>query len=534
MADWRDGLTPLTDWREGLKGIAPVNPKGPLPEEPSLMGSASNVIGTGTAGAQLGGAIGGPFGAAAGGVLGGAAGLMLPPSETPLTDLGATAGDLVSSFLLRGAPGSRMARAAKDVLATGLGAAVGATGDKALGFQKQTPWGNVTIYSALATPGAIIGSLGAKTTPIAALAEKHGIPLSVSEQTGILPGLEKMLTQGGGAAKSLGLQQSAAAQSALAKILNAPVEDSLGVVLNQGLEGQKGARDAFKGWNIAWDKANTQYVTKKVPSGVGWKTVTEKIKAPVPRKEDFEKAFGLTPEEGWGFRQFVNANPDAVVESLVPRGENQVKGLLTLRAAMTVLDKGGYKAEAGNLGQAMVMRYLREPFTPGEPVNGREVAKRIEFALGSPSEPGHLVTALGPERAEALREIAEVLKTANPLEKLAESGVSQGKRAGSYLSNKLAFTATSMGAVATAGGAMAPMGSIILGSIGGATIGIGLPTLFGKLMADPGVAKLLVRAAKGDTQAGARFIRTLMSSSESKFDREEAEKSRLQGIFIKQ
>lgn len=563
MADWRDGLTPLTDWRAGLQGTAPVDPKGPIAPGTRVrdaMGNLSNVVSGAVSGGQLG-SVGGPVGIATGALLGGAGGALMPPSDTPLTDLGATAGEVLGGLFLKGAPESirniatktRMGRAASEVIKTGLGAAIGATGDKALGFQKETPWGNVTIYSALATPGAILGSLGAKTTPIASLAEKHGIPLSVSEATGLAPGLENMLLRGSNAAKNLGQEQTAAAQSALTKIIGSPTENSLGIVLNNGLEARQAAKESFGKWAEVFSSQRDEVVTKKVPSGFGWKTVTEKIPGRAPNDLDFGKAFGLTPEEVWGFKQFINAAPDKVVESLMQRGENQVAGVLPLRAVMTMLDRSGLKNESGQLGAAYAMRLLREPFAPGVPVNGAEIAKRIEFALGNAKEisagkfsmaagePGPLVTALGPERANALREVAEVLKNANPLEKLA-GGSNQAKEGGSYLFNKIAFTMASTSAMAAAGGATAPLGSILLGSVGGGVIGIGLPTLLGMVMADPKTAGFLKQAAKGDTAAVSRILRTLGNSAKSESDRGDlslsdygpsAARDRLRGLFVK-
>jgi len=565
-----DELFPLAP-----QGSAPASKEGvkaPGTQLRDLLGGASNVIGMGSAGAQLGSMFGSAvpgIGTLAGGVGGGLAGIalgaLLPPSETPMTDLGATAaegairllpgGGPIGALLSRGRMASklpRLTKAAGEIGDTALGAALGAVGDRALGFQKETPWGNVTLYSALATPGAILGSIAAKTTPAAKAADRiGGFPMSVSETTGILPGYENMLTAGSRGSKALGLEQSQAALSALNKINGAPLEEAFSKVLNSGIDAQHSGRDAIQQFATTWEKMNLKTVTKKVGSGVYdangkevMKTVTQKVKGPDWTTADFDKFFKLTPEEGNEFRRFLGANPDAVVDTLLPRGENNIKGILKFRAIMSVLDQSNHQQEAGNLGQAFVMRYLREPFEKsGGIVDGKEVAARIMSVVGDSKEPGHLVTAVGPDRAEALRDLATVLRDANPLEKIAGEGVSAPKRAGTYLFNKIAFAAASAGALGAFGHNALPLGELIVGMGAGAVVGVGIPTVIGAIMSNPKTSKLLLQAAKGDSTAGTRFIRTITSSAKSENNRDglsmedvtpSAASNRLRGLFIKQ
>jgi hypothetical protein len=525
------------------QGTAPTSPataQAPGTQLRDLMGTGSNVLGMGASGAQLG-AMFGPIGAAAGGVAGGALGAFLPPSDAPVTDLGATALDLAAS---RVPGGGRMIRLGKNVLATGLGAALGAQGDKALGFQQETPWGRISVYSALATPGAIMGSLASEASPVMQAAGRLKgstgveIPLSTAEATGRFSGLESMLTSGSTGATRLGFQQDAAARLATEKLLASPFEKSLDVVL-RGTEVAKDARGVMNDWRRAWQAANPKTVTKEVESPIAdsygrkvMNTVTTTEKNPVVDWSDFQKFFGLTREERNGFFKAIRTNPDAFVNQFLPGKEDQVKGLVKLRAVMTVLDKSGHKAEAGQLGQAVAMRYLRGPFELGQAVDGKSLALRIESALGSTTEPGHLTAALGPKRAEALRDLATVLKEANPLEKVS-GGTSVQKRAGQYLGNKAIFTTASAGAMALAGSQI-PVGNLLLGMTGGAVVGIGIPTILGALMSNPQTGKILIRASKGDAAATGRLMRTITSAAWSEEDREEtttAPTSRLQGLF---
>jgi hypothetical protein len=536
------------------KGTAPVDKNAP--EVPGtglrdLLGTGSNVLGMGASGAQLGALLGLP-GAVAGGAIGAGVGALMPPSDAPLTDVGATAGDLVASRLLPGGlnTGRRLARIAGLVSGVGLGAAAGAQGDKALGFQKETPWGRISIYSALATPGAIMGSLASEASPAMTAAERLKkatgveVPLSTSEATGRFGAYERMLAAGSNPSMALGVKTDAAAQAALEKIIASPLDKSLDVVL-RGTEVAKDARGVMNDWRRAWQAANPKVTVEEVGTGVldasgkeFKKTVTTLSKNPVVDWGDFQSFFGLTREERNGFFKAIRTNPDSFVNQFLPGREDQVKGLVKLRAVMTVLDKGGHTAEAGQLGQAVAMRFLRGPFELGQAVDGAALAQRIEGALGSATEPGHLFVALGPKRAEALRDLATVLKTSNPLEKVGGEGVSAQKRAFQYLANKAIFSSASAGAVGLFGQNSLPAGTLLLGMAGGAVVGLGIPTLIGATMMNPALGKVLIRASKGDAAATGRLVRTIASSKWSAEERGEefdmspsAASSRLQGLF---
>lgn len=531
------------------KGTAPKTEDyiaGPQPSLRDYMGTGSNVLGMGASGAQLGAMLG-PLGAAGGGVLGAGIGAMLPPSETPGTDAGLTAAELLAPGI-KFLPKNRWGRIARDVGAAGLGSLIGAEGDKAMGFQKETPWGTVGIYSAMSTPGAIVGSLAAKTTGASQAADRLAAqnygkaPLSFSETTGLLPGFEQMMTAGTSGQKALGVEQNAFARSAMQKIIDAPLENSMDVLM-QGRDLKGEARKVMVDWRNTWKKANTETVTSEVPSymGADGKTVMETVTTSNPPSkvnyDDFAQKMGFVGDEKDAFFRALKVDPDQFIDALIPKGENQVKGLVKLRALMKVFDG---KPEAGQLGQAVAMRYLRSPMENGEAVTASALSKRINLALGSPTEPGHLVAALGPDRAAALKDLAEVLDTAAPLDKVAGDGVSAQKRGGSYLFNKVAFTAASGGAAGLAGGNGLNMGNLLIGTGIGSIVAIGVPTMVGMMMTNPKLGATLKAAAKGDSQAATRILRTIGSSVRSESDRDgvsasdftpEAGVSRLRGLF---
>jgi hypothetical protein len=409
-----------------------------------------------------------------------------------------------------------------------------------MGFQTETPLGRIITYSALSTPAAILGSLASEASPAMQAAQKSGIPLSVSESTGRFSGLEKMLTTGSAGSMRLGMEQDAAAQSAIEKIIGAPLDQSLDVVL-QGTKLQKEVRTGIvKPWVNAWKQANA--VTTETPTvtgGAGFAGDPTKVmvsKTRIPKDvnwQDFQDFFGLSREERDGFFRAIQAQPEQFINQLMPSNENQVRGLLKLRGLMTVLENSGHETEAGQLGSAFVMRYLRGPAELGQAINGHTIAQRIETAL-----PGHLTVALGPERTQALADLATVLDKADPLEKVASLGVSAQKRAAQYMTNKLIFATMSTAAMGAAGSSV-PGGTLLMGIAGGATVGLGLPTVLGALMTNPKTGKLLIAASKGDITAATRFVRTITSAKESADERGEtfelsSPSTRLTGLFKKQ
>lgn len=557
MADWENGLTPTKDWEKGLapKGTAPHTEDyiaGPM-DSRDKWGTFANMLNMGAGGAQLGAMLGVP-GAIAGGALGAGVGAMLPPSETPGTDLGATAGDLAASFLTKGLSntGRRLARVAGDVAGTGLGAFLGAQADKAAGFQTDTPIGRVIVYPALSTPGAIIKSLASSTTPAAEAAARlarggYGdAPLSFAEQTGLGGALEKMTSQGTARAAELGAQQNAYGRAAMQKIVGAPMENFTDILM-RGRELGGEAQKVMNDWEKTWQKMNPGVtVTKQVPSGIidpstgkpMMKTISSVTKAPPTDWGQFMKDFGLNQDEFNYLRKAVSTDPDSFLNNLMPQGEDPVHNLVKVRALMKVFDG---KPEAGQLGQAFTFRLLGAPMQNGEAVNAGELARRIKAATGSPTEPGHLVAALGPDRVDALNDLATVLEKAVPLDKLAQEGTSMQKRGGSYLFHKLAFTAASAGGGQLMSGTMGSpsWGHILIGAGAGSVVAIGFPTAVSMVMMDPKMGKVWKAAAEGSGAATSRILRTIGSTTATAADKgvdtsdfgPTAAKSRLEGLF---
>lgn len=560
MADWKDGLTPKKDWE---KDLVPLSPQGTAPPTDSYvagpmstgdkMGTLANMLSTGTAGAQLGAFLGIP-GAIAGGALGAGAGLMLPPSETPGTDIGATAGDLAASFLTKGLSntGRRLLRIGADTAGTGLGALLGAGVDKATGRVTETPIGRVIMYPALSTPGAILKSLATDATPAAEAASRlaqngYGqAPLSFSEQTGLGGALEKMVSRGTQRAADLGAAQDTYGRDAMQKIVGADLNQFTDILM-RGRELGGEAQGIMNDWEKQWQKLNPGVtVTKQVPSSVidpstgkpMMKTISSTTKAPPTNWGQFMADFNLNQDEFNYLRRAVTSDPDSFLNNLMPQGENPTYNLVKVRALMKVFDG---KPEAGQLGQAYTFRLLGSPMQNGEAINATELAKRIKANIGSPTEPGALVAAVGPDRAAALNDLATVLEKAVPLDKMAQEGTSMQKRGGSYLFHKIAFTAASGGAAQImSGGMSAPSwGHVLIGAGAGSVVAIGFPTVVSMVMMNPKMGQVWKEAAQGSGAAVSRILRTIGSTTTTAIDKgysaddygPTAAKSRLEGLF---
>lgn len=550
MADWRDGLAPVPDWRDGLKpqGTAPVDPKGPMAPGTSvrdLVGTGSNVLQMGGSGAQLGALFGNVPGAIAGGLIGGAAGAFMPPSETPLTDLGATAGDLLASRWVPGGASTMkrvLAKMGTSAGGTALGGLIGGAADKGLGFQKEIPFGTITMYSALTPLSAIAESLRSQASPTMEAAQKlkglTGVeyPLSVAESTGRGGSMEKALTLGGNTSRALGREQEVASQKAFEQVLEAPLNKHLEIVLG-GIKPVTEIREGvIEPWKEAWQKLNTKATQKAVGTGVydasgkevtTLKTVMEK--PPRPSDLDFTSAFGLDKDQTREFLAGINAMPEKAVAQLLPVGGNEAGGLVKFRSIMTVLKATGHDVEMGKLGQAAVMQYLG---TPNGPATGTSLAQKIYAGLGTAKEPGFLETALGPDRAQALKVLADVMASADPIEKVNAAAVPLTKRVAAYAFNKIVYASASMAATGLAG-AQVPLGTFLLGTAGGAVAGISASALLGGLMMKPEMGKILIKASKGDTNAVGAILRTLAGSAKNAVTDDDSPQSKLQGLFVK-
>jgi hypothetical protein len=150
-----------------------------------------------------------------------------------------------------------------------------------------------------------------------------------------------------------------------------------------------------------------------------------------------------------------------------------------------------------------------------------------------------LELVLGPERAEALRQLSVVMAEADPMRKITSGNPSQQQRVLSYMANKMAFSITSIGAGAAAGSQVG--GGNLMAALAGGAMGamavVPLSTLMSKILAEPGTARLLVAASKGNGTASTALVRSLTTGAMSGEQREEPKarysspRSRLQGFL---
>jgi hypothetical protein len=524
------------------QGTAQPNPSGP--RQPGAL-TAQDILGTGAnianntmAGAGLGGLFG-PPGAIAGGAIGALGSLFQKPSETPGMDAGALAGSLAASAI----PGGRIARMLGQTAGVVGGALAGSQADKALGFTKDTDLGKVGIYGAGATLSGILGSLASEASPTAQAAQRlqanTGVdyPLSTTEQTGRFGGLSNLFMRGSQSAQDLSAAQSDAARSAIEKITNTPLDTHVQAIADATKYQRDIRKDIVAGFARNYKQANAQTVTSQTPSSVlgpnGQPIMNTTSKTVFPKQvnwDAFQKMYGLSDQERDMFFRAIRVNPEQFVNQLAPTtSENPMKGLLKLRGIMDVMRISGRSTEAANLGQAVVMRDLA-PALEGDVVNGAQLADRIDNA----SE--HFKIIFGQKQRDALEDLATVARNATPLDKAL--GQSQAEHSAGYLMNKILFGAASMGAVGAAGAhgmGNDAAATWLLGTAGGATIALSTSTLVGKVLANPGLGKLLISASKGDQKAMSAAFRSLVSDRYATSDNPDAQTpaSRLAGLFGK-
>jgi hypothetical protein len=227
-------------FEQDVEDVKPMKQEEKVPVESTanMLSRLVNAASLGSGGAQIGGMVGGLPGAMIGGLGLGSLGVLLPPSDTPMTDAGALAGELLMSRVIPGGGATR--RLAKLVglpVATAMGAGIGSMGDKAADFIQDTPYGKIAFYGgAAALSQGMNHWMQTRMKPSAALTAADEvsrftgdapIPLSVSEGTGNFEGLERSMLAGTRAEKALGEAQNQAAIKAFQKIANGEIERML-------------------------------------------------------------------------------------------------------------------------------------------------------------------------------------------------------------------------------------------------------------------------------------------------------------------
>jgi hypothetical protein len=528
-------------FEDDVKGVEPRKTVEDLPEGDSKAGLLSRLVNAtsmGTGGAQIGAMIGGPAGATIGGIAGAGAGMLMPPSDTPMTDAGALAGELLMSRVIPGGGATR--RLAKLVglpVATAMGAGIGSMGDKAADFIQDTPYGKIAFYGGAAAlsqgmnvwaqsrmqPSAALKA----ADEVAAFTKDNPIPLSLAEGTGNFEGLSRSMLAGTQAEKALGEAQNQAAIKAFQKIANGEIERMLPLAeegVQAGRTGVKNVRDSY-----------TKRVS--VPDPATGKTVTREV-------TDWKKLaadYGLDADETKAFQHTLRTAPEVFIESLFPaNGKDNLRGLAAIRALSKTV--GVDEPELfGKLGTAAVMRVLSKnrAFQP-DPSTGEIMLSGPAFSKALMRDFGteRLELMLGSERAEALRALSVVMSEADPARKIASNNPSQQQRVLSYMANKMAFSLMSISAGATAGSQVG--GGNLMSTLAGGAMGamavIPLSTLMSKIIASPEAARTLIAASKGNGTASTQLVRALttgaMNGEEKRPERQySSPRSRLQGFL---
>jgi len=487
-------------------------------------GRLSNMLTTGAGGAQLGAMFGGLPGGIIGGAAGAGVGALLPPSQTPGTDIGATAAEMLASRFLPGSGKllSKVLRIGGVSTATAGGAYIGSIGDRKADFISETPWGKIAFYG-----GAGAGALGlqALTAPgpsatmlatgRVAKATGEDIPLTPFEATGKGASLEKFFLHGTEAEVKLGKEQSAIGERAFNKIMGRSVEDAQRVV-EQGLQSQVAGTRVYKGIEKevkSFNESLGEQIAEAKKAGDSVVSLEKQFKDPTT---ELSTRFGLDTNEARYFMKYLRSEPERFIEQFMPSGgKENLKGLFAIRGLSKVLSD----EEFARLGNALVMRVLAKNggFTSsatGVTMNGQSFTKALFKNFGRE----RIELALGSARTEALEDLATVMEIADPMRKiLAGQSITETQRTVSYLMHKLAFAITSGSA---AGHAAAGLGGALVGGVVGALAVIPLSTAISHILANPAASKLLLAAAKGDATAATKFIRSLTSLQSDKNEQE--------------
>jgi hypothetical protein len=519
--------TPANETGLGTSDLLPEARKPLIPKE--AVGRGVNAVGMGLAGFGMGG-----YGGAA---VGAGIGAMLPPSETPMMDLGATLAETAATSMIPGAGAvklmSRLGRAAGIAGATTAGAIVGSMGDRAADFTTETPYGMIGVYS-----GMSAGMLGAMAVAHKAqspimdavqnLGSKYGtdIPLSTPEAFGRGQGLADFFGRGSEAERKLALAQNKAGL----EVLNKVVEGKGATARTDFAMDLRGkVSDAIKGFRSNPDNMLQEEVPNPLAGLVG---APDKV-ATATGKTDwakFDTMFGLNKDERNAMFRFLKTAPDEALDKLIFTGKNNGRGDLMVRALTTMLpDK-----EKGELGEALVMRLLEkggafvETAKDGPGLNGQKM-----FTALTNFGTERLQGLIGPERAQSLKDLGFVMSLADPQKKL-DPKLSRAQVLLSYITSKGAFAVfggTALGGVASG----TAIGNAAAGIAGGLSIVIPFQGVVNAVMQNPTISKSLLKAAQGDGAAADRIIRTFMSSgldgTEKKTAVDSNIRSRMKGMF---
>jgi len=524
MSDWSQQFITFHKPGEEEK----EKPKVPAPDVPAPLKEffrrAPNIANMAYAGQSFGGMFG-PYGRAAGGLAGGLAGAFQKPSEHPLTDVGALAGDVASQKVLPGWGGLK--RMLKGTAGVAGGAAIGQLGDKKADFIVETDYGPIALYSGITAASLGLTSLIGGRTAAASAAEKltrktrEPVPLSVTEATGKMESVEGFFLRGSSAQRKLGEAQVQAGLRSL--------EDLSGVdprlseeVISSGMGGFQAFRRIVKTWELQNPRPTA------VPAGDTAEGLAKAAKGPQKKLpypwHKFDKKYGLTKKErdafmvmgglgrgkkGWA--QFVDAlAPGAFKES-------KQTSLYALRAMRKMVDARALPAEDfAKVGKAVLMRGIAKAVKANPDIPSGAYIKGEQFHEILTKEFGRsrLEAIFGRERTNALFDLAAVMRGAKA-EMKAGIGpgevMTQKQRMVSYLANKYAFAAVIGGGAGQAGIAM---GGAVQGAAAGLAAIVPLSLMMSKLLVDPHVVKYLVQAHKGNTTAATALLRSLFGQDE--------------------
>ena len=497
----------------------------------SVTGRLANMFTTGAAGAQLG-AIFGPKGAVAGGLLGAGAGALLPPAEAPMTEVGATAAELLANRFLPGGGKlfSRLGRGLGVSAAVAGGGYLGSIGDKKANFVSETPWGRIAFFAgtdalSLSTAAMFPRGKTAMAEAVEALKAQTGveIPLSFSEATGAGAALERFFLTGSGRETALGEKQAETGLKVLEKIIGEEVKDFTRSIANRSVQLRNKGYKQVLDYVAAEKKKNKVPVERTLPildaSGTPI-TVTEMKSPKTVTWDKFQQMYKLTFEERDAFFRAIHAKPERFIEQLVAgTGQGNVKGFFGLRALMKVLPE----EDAAKLGSTFLLRTLaaKGALDSDGILRGEKFAKVLLDSIGKQ----RLAIVFDPDQVQALETLATVMKEVDPVKKIGGSTIPQTQRTLSYIGNKLAFGITIGGGSA---GLMSGLGQAVTGALVGGTVILPLSSVMSMLLANPSTAKFLSAAAKGDMTAAMKLVRAVTSGEDLP---EEPETSPLVGLF---
>ena len=466
----------------------------------------SNILTMGASGAAMGAPLG-PLGIAGGAVAGAGAGMLMPPSQTPLTDIGAGAADMLSQFIMnRVAPGAGFAkRLLGQGVPTAVGAVLGNIGDHK-GQVQDLDYGQLAFYAGI-TPTALAlssltrpGPLVDAATQIKAMTGmREAMPLSVGEVAPSFTKMTEFFSSGSSSAKNLAKQQTEQALAAVEKLTGQNVAGVVDVAVTKARqETERSMRGIVKDFNTAnktWDPKAQKWI--------------------LPTEDEFRKAMTLDRDHARVLRAVMHDPPEDFVKHFLPTGQESEAATFRFRALRQAFDTAGRVDELAPLSNAILMSMLQK--------NGafRDTGTKYGVMLSGAGfqqalnkiGPQRLNIMFGPKATEALEKISTVMMETDPLNKM--SGPSRTEGILSYMSNKAMFGLILSGVGGGTGATMAGGAMAAAGAAAGATVAVPLYTLVGKVLTNPDIAELLLKAHKnGDAAAASTLIRTLAGQKE--------------------